>query len=247
MTTKGYTVLGWLVWKLAIRLRQAPSGTDGWHNRAQGRRRSAWSQNWAEIGAAVAVELVRPAAPAARSSAARMIADTERLLIRSWSPEDVEAAHVVPVRPARLDATSTTEPSTRSTRPACGSTAHARLEREHGYTLWAVVEREASGELMGDCGLIPLERSRARGRAGLPLRAGLLGHGLRHRGGHRRARPGLRPLRPRSASTSTSSPRTQGSLNVARKLGARLLGPATHQGEQVLRFVLEPPEGVHQS
>jgi RimJ/RimL family protein N-acetyltransferase len=29
-------------------------------------------------------------------------------------------------------------------------------EREHGYTLWAVVERE-SGRLVGDCGLIPLE------------------------------------------------------------------------------------------
>jgi RimJ/RimL family protein N-acetyltransferase len=114
-----------------------------------------------------------------------------------------------------------------------------RLEEETGYTLWAV-EEIASGELIGDCGLIPLERSGPEVELGYRFGSASWGNGyateaatvVRDLGFERF---GLERI------YVDVDPDNEGSLNVARKIGARLIGPATHLGDPVLRHVLERP------
>jgi [ribosomal protein S5]-alanine N-acetyltransferase len=112
-----------------------------------------------------------------------------------------------------------------------------QVEREHGYTLWAVVEIE-SGQVIGDCGLVPLERVGPEVELG--YRLGSAGWG---RGYATEAALAARDLGFQRFGLDRIyvdvDPDNAGSLGVARKIGARLVGPATHLGEPVLRHVLE--------
>jgi len=139
----------------------------------------------------------------------------------------------------------TTEPSASLEETGLRLDQLSALERRYGFTLWAVVEKE-SGTVIGDCGLMPLERIGPEVELGYRLARPWWGKGyateaalaVRDLGFERF---GLERI------YVDIQPGNEGSLNVARKIGARLLGPATHRGAEVLRFVLEPPDGVHQS
>jgi RimJ/RimL family protein N-acetyltransferase len=114
------------------------------------------------------------------------------------------------------------------------------LERDHGFTLWAVVER-SSGAVIGDCGLIPLERLGPEVELGYRFGPASWGKGYATEAAVAVRDLGFQRFGLERIYVDVS-PGNDGSLNVARKLGARLLGPATHRGDPVLRHVLEPPE-----
>ena len=112
------------------------------------------------------------------------------------------------------------------------------IERDHGFTLWAVVER-ASGVVIGDCGLIPLERVGPEIELGYRFGPANWGKGYATEAALAARDAGFERFGLERIIVDVN-PGNEGSLNVARKLGARLLGPATHRGEPVLRHVLEP-------
>ena len=82
MSTKGYTVLGWIVWQFVF-----------------GGRSGRSSRTGRKLGAIGVIALVFAAG--ARGGEVRLrrrrlaleVATTERLVLRSWAPEDLESAH----------------------------------------------------------------------------------------------------------------------------------------------------------
>ncbi len=112
------------------------------------------------------------------------------------------------------------------------------IERDHGFTLWAVVDR-ASGVVIGDCGLIPLERIGPEVELGYRFGPADWGMGYATEAALAARDLGFERFCLERIYVDVN-PGNEGSLNVARKLGARLLGPATHRGQPVLRHVLEP-------
>jgi [ribosomal protein S5]-alanine N-acetyltransferase len=112
-------------------------------------------------------------------------------------------------------------------------------EREHGYTLWPV-EELATGTLIGDCGLIPLERKGPEVELGYRFGSGSWGRGYATE-----AATAVRDLGFERFGLERMyvdvDPDNEGSLNVARKIGGRLVGPASHLGDTVLRHVITGP------
>ena len=117
--------------------------------------------------------------------------------------------------------------------------ALAALDRDYGFTLWAVVERE-TGELVGDCGLIPLERVGPEVELGYRLAREHWGKGYATEAARAARDLGFGRFGLEHIYVDVDS-ENEGSLQVARNLGARLVGPATHRGAPVLRHVLERP------
>ena len=109
-------------------------------------------------------------------------------------------------------------------------------QRDRGYTFWAVTSGE-TGELLGDCGLIPLEGVGPDVELGYRFGSAHWGKGYateaacacRDLGFERFGLPQI---------YVDIHPGNRGSLNVARKLGARRLGRAKHRGFDVVRFVI---------
>jgi [ribosomal protein S5]-alanine N-acetyltransferase len=119
-----------------------------------------------------------------------------------------------------------------------------RLERmlafqhELGYTFWAVTSA-ASGELLGDCGLIPLEGVGPDVELGYRFGSAHWGKGYATEAALACRDLGFERFALERIYVDVH-PENQASLNVARKLGARRLGPAKHRGFNVVRFVIDP-------
>jgi RimJ/RimL family protein N-acetyltransferase len=110
-------------------------------------------------------------------------------------------------------------------------------QRDHGYTFWAVTHG-GTGELLGDCGLIPLEGVGPEVELGYRFASAHWGRGYAtEAAGACRdlgfGRFGLERI------YVDVHPQNQRSQNVARKLGARRLGRAKHRGFDVVRFVID--------
>ena len=112
-------------------------------------------------------------------------------------------------------------------------------QRDHGFTFWAVTDAE-TGELLGDCGLIPLEGVGPEVELGYRLASAHWGKGYATE-----AATACRDLGFDRYGLDRIyvdvHPQNKSSLGVARKLGARRLGPAKHRGFDVVRFVIERP------
>ena len=119
---------------------------------------------------------------------------------------------------------------------------HERMlgyQRDNGFTFWAVTLAD-TGELLGDCGLIPLEGVGPEVELGYRFASAHWGKGYateaalacRDLGF---VRYGLERI------YVDVHPENERSQNVARKLGARLLGPAKHRGFDVVRFLIDRP------
>ena len=113
-------------------------------------------------------------------------------------------------------------------------------QRDKGYAFWAVTHAE-TGELLGDCGLIPLEGVGPEVEIGWRFASAHWGKGYATEAGRACrdlgfGRFGLERI------YVDIHPQNERSKNVARKLGARLMGPAKHDGFDVLRFVLKRPQ-----
>jgi [ribosomal protein S5]-alanine N-acetyltransferase len=111
------------------------------------------------------------------------------------------------------------------------------IERDHGFTLWPVIEIE-SGTLIGDCGLQPLERIGPEIELGYRLGSATWGKGYATEAATAVRDLGFERFGLERIYVDVDPP-NEGSLAVARKIGARLIGPATSHGAPVLRHVLE--------
>jgi RimJ/RimL family protein N-acetyltransferase len=111
------------------------------------------------------------------------------------------------------------------------------FERDHGFTLWAVAEQDG-GLLVGDAGLMPLERVGPEIELGYRFDRAHWGRGYATEAAAAARDLGFERFGLERIYVDVD-PDNDGSLNVARKLGARLIGPDTHRGEPVLRHVIE--------
>jgi [ribosomal protein S5]-alanine N-acetyltransferase len=111
--------------------------------------------------------------------------------------------------------------------------------RDHGFTFWAVTHRQ-TGELLGDCGLIPLEGIGPEVELGYRFASAQWGKGYATEAARACRDLGFERFRLERIYVDVH-PQNERSRNVARKLGARVLGPAKHRGIDVLRFVIDRP------
>ncbi|HEX6457689.1 MAG TPA: GNAT family N-acetyltransferase [Thermoleophilaceae bacterium] len=115
-------------------------------------------------------------------------------------------------------------------------------QRDHGFTFWAVTHAE-TGELLGDCGLIPLEGVGPEVELGYRFGSAHWGNGYATEAATACRDLGFDRYRLQRIYVDVH-PENERSQNVARKLGARLLGPAKHRGFDVVRFVIDRPDGA---
>ena len=153
--------------------------------------------------------------------------ETPRLIIRSFEPSDAEALLAVLSDPEVRRYLPTSAPPSREQIEA-NIERRAELERDRGYVLWAV-ERRDTGEVVGQCGLNPIERTGPEielayhyGRAawnhgyGTEAAIAVLAHALN--------RLGLERV------IAICIPENVGSWRVMEKAGMRYEGLATYYG-----------------
>lgn len=112
-------------------------------------------------------------------------------------------------------------------------------QRGHGYTFWAVTLAD-SGELIGDTGLIPLEGVGPEVEIGWRYASAHWGRGYATEAASACRDVGFGRFGLERIYVDVH-PQNERSQNVARKLGARKLGPAKHRGFDVVRFVIDRP------
>ena len=84
------------------------------------------------------------------------IAETERLVLRTWTPDDAEAAFRIWGNQEVMRLTGS-EPHDDLARTRRSLAAAERVQAETGMQLWAVVERQ-TGRVIGDCGFHAFEQ-----------------------------------------------------------------------------------------
>jgi RimJ/RimL family protein N-acetyltransferase len=100
--------------------------------------------------------------------------ETERLRFRPFTPDDVDAGYALWSDPDVGRYTGGPHVSHEQTRALIA--AHARNQDRHGFSVWAVEDRE-TGELIGEVGLQPLEGSGPEIEIGWAFAPGAWGHG----------------------------------------------------------------------
>jgi [ribosomal protein S5]-alanine N-acetyltransferase len=113
------------------------------------------------------------------------------------------------------------------------------FQRDHGFSFWAVTDVD-SGELLGDCGLIPLEGVGPEIELGYRFASAHWGNGYATEAAIACRDLGFGRFGLERIYVDVH-PQNERSQNVARKLGARRLGRAKHRGVDVVRFVLDRP------
>jgi RimJ/RimL family protein N-acetyltransferase len=113
------------------------------------------------------------------------------------------------------------------------------FQRDHGFSFWAVTDAD-SGELLGDCGLIPLEGVGPEIELGYRVASAHWGKGYATEAATACRDLGFGRFGLERIYVDVH-PQNERSQNVARKLGARRLGRAKHRGFDVVRYVLDRP------
>jgi RimJ/RimL family protein N-acetyltransferase len=160
-------------------------------------------------------------------------------VIRTFREDDLPAVHAIYSdslvwRYMGIGPTTTLEESRERLERMLG------YQRDHGFTFWAVTDG-TSGELLGDCGLIPLEGVGPEVELGYRFASGQWGKGYATEAAAACRDLGFERYGLERIYVDVH-PHNEGSKNVARKLGARLLGPAKHRDFDVVRFVIDRPE-----
>ena len=112
--------------------------------------------------------------------------------------------------------------------------------RDYGFTFW-IVENVESGELIGQCGLIPLEGTGPGIELGYRFASAQWGKGYATEAAAACRDIGFDDFGLERIYVDVD-PQNEASQNVARKLGARRLGRAKHGGSDVVRFVIDRPD-----
>jgi ribosomal-protein-alanine N-acetyltransferase len=170
-----------------------------------------------------------------------VILETPRLLLRTWSLDDAEAAFAVYSDPEVMRfLTGVTERSVEETRArlAARPMAHQQL---HGFTLWATVEKE-TGRLVGACGLKFLE-------GGMDIEVGYhfaraaWGRGYATEAAAASVRYGFEWLGLRRI-LGVVNPDNYASQRVLEKIGLTYQGMGHHYGTDVKVYSADRPGGI---
>lgn len=158
--------------------------------------------------------------------------DTPRLFLRSLTLDDVKAIHAIRSDPdAMRYIASGPQPDIEVTRERIRKMMD--FQRWLGYSLWAVVLKE-SGEVIGDCGLIPLERKGPDVELGCHIRKDWWGRGYATEASKACLRYGFTALE-LDEIVAVIVPENLASRRLAEKCGMRETGIGIYYGiEQVM-------------
>ena len=152
---------------------------------------------------------------------------TPRLLIRSFTMDDAEAMFKVFGDPETMRFFSIW--LAKSVENARGFIRWVTgMEREYGYSFWAVVEKE-SREVIGDCGLAPLEGHGPEVELGCDLRRDKWNHGYATEAGAACLEYGFNELK-FDRIIAVTHPDNIAARRVVEKLGMVLEGKGRHYG-----------------
>jgi len=167
------------------------------------------------------------------------VARTKRLLIRTFRNDDLPAVHAI-YSESKVWRYLGTGPTISMQESRERLERMLGYQRDNGFTFWAVTNID-TGELLGDCGLIPLEGVGPEVELGYRFGSRHWGQGYATEAATACrdlgfVRYGLERI------YVDVHPHNEASQNVARKIGGRLLGRAKHRGFDVVRFVIDRPE-----
>jgi RimJ/RimL family protein N-acetyltransferase len=167
---------------------------------------------------------------------------TPRLLIRSFTPDDAEAMFKVlgdaeTMRFFAIWRAKSVENVRGFIRWVTG------MERDFGYSFWAVVEKE-SGEVIGDCGLAPLEGEGPEVELGCDLRRDRWNRGYATEAAAACLEYGFTELKLERI-IAVTHPENIAARRVVEKLGMVIEGTGEHYGnESVIYAITRPPASV---
>jgi len=165
---------------------------------------------------------------------------TPRLLIRSFTADDAEAMFKVLGDPETMRFFSIW--LAKSVDNARGFIRWVTgMERDFGYSFWAVVE-EQTGEVIGDCGLAPLEGEGPEVELGCDLRRDRWNMGYATEAGAACLDYGFQILK-LDRIVAVTHPDNIAARRVLEKLGMTLEGRGQHYGAESLVFAVHKPEG----
>jgi RimJ/RimL family protein N-acetyltransferase len=159
--------------------------------------------------------------------------ETERLVIRSFTFDDAEAMFKV------LGDAETMRffliwlaKSVENTRGFIGWVTG--MEKKFGYSFWAVVEK-VSGEVIGDCGLAPLEGKGPEVELGCDLRRDKWNRGYATEAGTRCLRYGFEELK-LDRIVAVTHPENLSARRALEKMGFVHIGDGEAYGSPALKF-----------
>jgi ribosomal-protein-alanine N-acetyltransferase len=166
---------------------------------------------------------------------------TPRLLIRSFTLDDAEAMFKVLGDPETMRFFSIwLAKSVENARGFIGWVT--RMEREFGYSFWALVEKE-SGEVIGDGGLAPLEGEGPEVEFGCDLRRDRWNRGYATEAGAACLEYGFNVLK-LARIVAVTHPDNHAARRVAEKLGMVIEGSGRHYGGESLVYAKRRPSSV---
>ncbi|MEA2450109.1 MAG: hypothetical protein QOG63_2041 [Thermoleophilaceae bacterium] len=156
---------------------------------------------------------------------------TERLLLRPLEPGDEAELHETLADPTTLAAVGREPPWTRE---QTRDSIERRIgeQREHGFSMWAVVERE-SGSVVGICGLQPIERTGPEVEIGWHVHPDARGRGYATEAARVALAAGFERLGLERI-IAVTSPDNGRSRRVMEKIGLAYEGPSDYYGGTVL-------------
>ncbi len=160
---------------------------------------------------------------------------TERLLLRPYGEDDLDELAGVFTDPEVMRFVGSGARTREQTAEVIvQANAH---EREHGFSVWAVIEA-ATGRLLGECGLNLLDGTGPRVEVGYVLGRAFWGRGYATEAARESLRAGFVELCLPSI-VAVADPRNFASLHVIDKLGMRYLGAEWHYGADLATYVLD--------
>jgi RimJ/RimL family protein N-acetyltransferase len=166
--------------------------------------------------------------------------ETNRLIIRSFTPDDAEAMFKVlgdaeTMRFFMIWLAKSVENVRGFIRWVTG------MEKEFGYSFWAVVEK-SSGEVIGDCGLAPLEGEGPEVELGCDLRRDKWNKGYATEAGAACLRYGFGELGLERI-IAVTNPQNLAARRSLEKLGFVLEGTGEHYGSESVVYGQKNPRG----
>jgi RimJ/RimL family protein N-acetyltransferase len=167
---------------------------------------------------------------------AKLILETDRLLIREFVPDDAEAFYAFNSDPEVMRYTG--EPPSESVAQVRQALRDYPDYREHGFGRWAVVYKP-DDRVIGFNGLKYLEKL-DEVDLGYRLRSDYWGRGIATESSRAILRYGFETLGLQRI-IGLVMPDNEGSVSVLRKVGMHYDGLAHFCGEQVQRWIIEAP------
>ena len=163
--------------------------------------------------------------------------ETDRLIIRSFTLDDAEAMFKVlgdaeTMRYFLIWLNKSVENSRGFIRWVTG------MERDFGYSFWAVVEK-ATGEVIGDCGLAPLEGEGPEVELGCDLRRDKWNHGYATEAGRACLAYGFNELK-LDRIVAVTNPENKPAQRALEKLGFKEEGRGEHYGSESVVYAIHP-------